>query len=131
MKYAWIENETIRDVCHGDPIECYHPDVAKLYDTQVPDEAANGDGWIDGQLIKPEPPPPPPPPPRTWGVTDVRAGLALSERVKWDNDASDAIKTAKIELNTPQELAHTTEVLQLLVDSGDISQASMNKILSI
>lgn len=130
MKYAWIENDKVRDVCQGTPGECYHPDVAKLYDTQVPDDAVNGDGWVDGQLIKPEPPPPPAPPPRTWGVTDVRAGLTLSERVKWDNDASDTIKTAKIELATPQELAHTTEVLQLLVDAGDISQASMDKILS-
>lgn len=62
MKYAWIENDRIRDICHGNPAECYHPDVAKFYDTEVPDDAANGDGWVNGQLVKPEPPAPVEPP---------------------------------------------------------------------
>lgn len=130
MKYAWIENERVRDVCHGDPAECYHPDVAVFYDTQVPDDAVNGDGWVDGQLVKPEPPPPAPPPPRTWSVSDVRQHLSMTEKVKWDNDKSDFIKTAKIELTQPRNLADTTEILQMLVDAKDISQASMNKILA-
>lgn len=56
MKKAWIENERIRDAAPGNPEELYHPDVAKLYDTDVPDDAVNGDGWVNGQLIKPEPP---------------------------------------------------------------------------
>ena len=63
MKFAWIENDKIRDVAHSNPNDIYHPDVAKFYDTQVPDDAANGDGWVNGQLVKPEPPPPGPPPP--------------------------------------------------------------------
>lgn len=130
MKFAWIENGRVRDVCHGDPKLCYHPDVAQFYNTEVPDDAANGDGWVNGQLVKPEPPPPAPPAPRTWTATDVRAGLALSERVKWDNDDTPAIKTAKIEMETPQTVEHVTEVLQMLVDEGTISQASMDKILT-
>lgn len=130
MKYAWIENDRVRDVCHGDPNELYHPEVAKFYDTLVPDDAANGDGWINGQLVKPEPPPPAPPAPRTWTANDVRPKLTLTERVKWDNDKSDFIKTAKVELASPRELADTTEVLQMLVDAGDISQASMTAILA-
>jgi hypothetical protein len=40
MRKAWIEN---------------HPDVAVFYDTEVPDDAVNGDGWIDGVLVKPVP----------------------------------------------------------------------------
>ena len=110
MKFAWIENDHIRDICHGDPALCYHPDVAAHYTTQVPDNALNGDGWVNGQLVKPEPfvPPTPEPAPRTWTAADIRASLTLAERVKWDSDASGAIKTAKIELATPQELAHTT-----------------------
>jgi len=63
MSYAWVENEVIRDVCHGNPEECYHPDVAKNYDTEVPDEAVNGDGWVDGELVKPSVPEPTPPEP--------------------------------------------------------------------
>ena len=60
MLYAWIENEVIRDICHGIPAERYHPDVAAYYSTQVPDDAANGDGWVNGQLVKPTPPEPQP-----------------------------------------------------------------------
>ena len=51
MKYAWIENGRIRDVVSGDPAEVFHPDIAKFYDTPVPQDAANGDGWIDGQCL--------------------------------------------------------------------------------
>lgn len=129
MRFAWVENQSIRDIAWADPSVIYHPDVAKFYDTQVPDDAVNGDGWIDGQLVKPVPPPPPPPPPRTWSVSDVRSKLTLSERVKWDNDKTDTIKTAKVELQSPREQADTEEILQMLVDAGDISQASMNKVL--
>lgn len=58
MRKAWIENNQIRDICHGNPVELYHPDVAKFYTVDVPDDAVNGDGWVDGQLVKPEPPAP-------------------------------------------------------------------------
>ena len=56
MKYAWIEGGKVRDVASGDPAANYHPDVAKLYDTLVPDEARNGDGW-DGTTLAPAPVP--------------------------------------------------------------------------
>lgn len=62
MKYAWIENDRIRDISPGNPAELYTPDVAKFYDTEVPDNAENGDGWVNGQLVKPEPPAPVPVP---------------------------------------------------------------------
>jgi len=54
MKKAWIENAVIRDVAQGNPGELFHPDIAAFFDTDVPDEAANGDGWVNGELIKPE-----------------------------------------------------------------------------
>ncbi|MEN9885425.1 MAG: hypothetical protein RL758_3 [Pseudomonadota bacterium] len=59
MKYAWIENDRIRDIAPGNPAELYHPTIAAFYDTEVPDDAANGDGWVNGQLVKPEPAPAP------------------------------------------------------------------------
>lgn len=130
MKFAWIEDGKIRDVAHSNPNDIYHPDVAKFYDTQVPDDAANGDGWVNGQLVKPEPPPPAPPAPRTWTQENVRSGLTLAEKVKWDNDTAPEIKTVKAEMTSPKELAAVTELLQFLVDSGVISQASMDKILA-
>jgi hypothetical protein len=129
MKYAWIENGKVRDVAHSNPAEIYHPDVAQFYNTEVPDDAANGDGWVNGQLVKPEPAPPAPPAPRTWTAENIRAGLTLSERVKWDNDSAPEVVTAKQEMAAAPELEHTTEVLQMLVDASVISQASMVKVL--
>lgn len=55
MKKAWIENDRIRDLVSGNPTELFHPEIAAFYDTEVPDDAANGDGWVNGQLVKPEP----------------------------------------------------------------------------
>ena len=130
MKFAWIENERIRDVAPNTPEDIYHPEVAVFYDTQVPDDAQNGDGWVNGQLVKPTPLPPMPNPTRTWTNADIRAGLTLSERVKWDNDTTPEIVTAKLEMSQPQELSNTTEVLNLLVSTGSISQTSVNKILA-
>jgi len=56
MRKAWIENDRIRDIAPGNPAELYHSDIAKFYDAEVPDDAANGDGWVGGELVKPEPP---------------------------------------------------------------------------
>lgn len=128
MKYAWIENNKIRDICQGgDPAKCYHPDVAKFYDTQVPDDAVNGDGWVNGQLVKPEPPPPAPPAPRSWSESDFRAGMTLAEKTKWDNNSAPEILTVKTEL--PKEQAGAQELVDFLVASNVISQESATKIM--
>ena len=129
MKYAWIENDKIRDVANSTPAEIYHPDVAVFYSTQVPDDAANGDGWVNGALVKPVIPEPTPEP-VSWNTEDVRNGLTLAERVKWDNDKSDEIKTAKVELAGSNYKAKVQEVLDMLVASGDVSQASATAILA-
>ena len=50
---AWIENGIIRDIAHTEPSEIYHPDIAKFYDTEVPDDAENGDTFVEGVLTKP------------------------------------------------------------------------------
>lgn len=129
---AWIENEKIRDIAHSDPFEIYHPDVAKLYDTDVPSDATNGDGWVNGKLIKQVIPEPVPAsiPPRTVSLDDVRKSLTFAEKAKWDSDKTPEIITAKLEFAQPLEIEPATEVLQFLVDSGSISQASMDKVLA-
>lgn len=130
MKFAWIEDGRIRDVAHSNPNDIYHPDVAKFYDTQVPDDAVNGDGWVNGQLVKPEPPPPAPPAPpapRQWTQDDFRKNMTLAEKSKWDNDSAPEIKTVKMEL--PKEQAGAQELVDFLVSSGVISQASATKIM--
>jgi hypothetical protein len=129
MKYAWIENNKVRDICQGgEPAEHYHPDVAVFYNTQVPDDAANGDGWVNGQLVKPEPPTIPDPAPRQWTADNFRSGMTLAEKTKWDNNSAPEIKTVKAEL--PKELAGATELLDFLVASNVISQATADKILA-
>lgn len=134
MRKAWIEDDRIRDLAPGsDPFDWYHPDVAKFYDTEVPDNAENGDGFKNGVLTKrpvSPPPPPVPPAPRTWTADSIRAGMTLGERVKWDNNSAPEIVTAKVEMAAPQELAHTTEVLDLLLVANLISQATKDKILA-
>lgn len=129
MKYAWIENQRIRDIAPGNPVEFYHPDVAAFYDTQVPDDAVNGDGWIEGQVVKPALPEPFNWP-MSWELKDIREGLSLLERVKWDSDSTNEIKTAKIELDGINYKAKVKEVLDMLVSNNDISQESADVILS-
>jgi hypothetical protein len=128
---AWIENEKIRDIAHSDPFEIYHPDVAKFYDTEVPADAENGDGWVKGKLVKPVIPETVPVPvlARTISSDDVRKNLTFAEKAKWDSDKTPEIITAKIEFAQPLEVEPATEVLQFLVDASSISQASMTKII--
>ena len=128
MKYAWIENDKIRDVAHSNPAEIFHPDVAALYTTQVPDDAVNGDGWVNGALVKPEPPPPPTPTARQWTADTFRAGMTLAEKTKWDSESAPEIKTVKFEL--PKEQSGATELVNFLVSANVISQDSADKILA-
>lgn len=128
MKYAWIENDKIRDVAHDEPSKIYHPDVAAYYTTEVPDDAANGDGWANGALVKPAPAPEPAAPARQWTADNFRTGMTLAEKTKWDNNSAPEIITVKAEL--PKELAGATELLDFLVGAGVISQASADKILA-
>ena len=128
MAKAWIENDKVRDIAPGNPDEIYHPDVAILYSTEIPDDIVKGASLVDG--VWQNPPPQTFTPERQWSIESVRPHLTLGERVKWDNDKTDTIKTAKLELSYPRNEADTTEVLQLLVDAGDISAASMQKILA-
>lgn len=126
MKKAWIENDQVRDVAHDDPTLIFTPEVAAFYDTDVADDIRPGATLVNGIWTnKPDPIPK-----RYWTVFDVRFGLTLTERVKWDNDKTDTIKTAKTEFLSQRDQAETTEVLQLMVDAGDISAASMQKILA-
>lgn len=83
MKKAWIENARIRDVAPGNPADLYVPEIAQFYDTDVPDDAANGDGWVNGQLVKPEPPEVVAPAPQYAKLSPVQFMLLLTsaERV--------------------------------------------------
>lgn len=66
----------------------------------------------------------------TVDVFRVRENLTLAEKVKWDNSTTPSIVTAKVEFQSPKEVVEATEVLNFLVSEGDISQASVDKILA-
>lgn len=86
MKYAWLTAKTIRDICPGNPAESYHPDIAVLYNTQVPDDAAPGDTWDGTTLTKPVipeyvPPPPAPVKPPKVTVVEYKMLFTSAERI--------------------------------------------------
>lgn len=135
MKHAWIENDRVRDVAPGDPFQFYHPDIAAYYSTLIPDDVqmgANWDGekWVN-QIILPyqditreEVLTPL----RRVGQQELREAMSLAERVKWDNDMSPTIKTAKIELGFSKLVSEVRPILQMLVDAGDIGQATVDAL---
>jgi hypothetical protein len=134
MKHAWIENGVVRDIAPGEPSQFYHPDVAKFYDAVIPDDVEHGATLVDGawvNLVPPLPLPPPTEPEKLWDAEKVREGLTLLERVNWDNDTTPFVKTAKVEFNRPRSQGDTANILDLLVQSGDISQASRDAILAV
>ena len=55
MKKAWIENNIVREICQGEPSEHFHPDIAKNYDTDVPDNVEVGAELIDDEWVNPAP----------------------------------------------------------------------------
>ena len=134
MKHAWIENDIVRDVAPGDPFKFYHPDIAAYYNTLIPDDiqmgaAWDGEKWVNRIIL----------PtttllkenvflPRRVGQAELREAMSLAERVKWDNDTSPTIKTAKIELAIARLVSEAKPVLQMLVDAGDITQATVDAL---
>ena len=58
MKYAWIENNKIRDIVGVDPFTIFHADVAKNYSTEVEDNVENNAELVDGVWVNPVTPEP-------------------------------------------------------------------------
>jgi hypothetical protein len=129
MKYAWIENDHVRDIAPGNPAEFYTPEVAANYTTEIADDIMQGARLVDGNWVNLEVPVGVNPPIRLISANDVRLGLTLAERAKWDNDSTAEIKTAKIEFSVSITSTAATEVLDFLVQTQNISQASADKII--
>lgn len=134
MKYAWIEDGQVRDVCPGNPAEHYTPQVAAFYNTQVEDHIQMGATFVLDKWTNPAPVTieidPMPTLPKLWTASDIRSAMSLLERVKWDNASSGSIVTAKLEFASAQTAEMIAPVLQMLVDSGDITQETMNKVMA-
>jgi hypothetical protein len=125
MRYAHIENGKVINV-----IIVKEEDLHIFPDYQLvkSDKADIGDDYINGEFIKP-PQPEIELPPRRISLDEIRNALTLAEKIKWDNNKTDEITTVKVEFAQPLLVADATPWLQLLVDSGSISQASIDAVL--
>ena len=92
------------------------------------DTANIGDEYVNGIFISPAPVVPAALPKRI-SLDEIRNALTLAEKIKWDNNKTDEITTVKVEFAQPLLVSDATPWLQLLVDSGSISQASIDKVL--
>jgi hypothetical protein len=92
------------------------------------DTANIGDEYVNGIFISPAPVIPAALP-KHISLDDIRNALTLAEKIKWDNNKTDEITTAKVEFAQPLLVADAEPWLQLLVDSGSISQVSIDKVL--
>jgi len=92
------------------------------------DTANIGDDYVNGIFISPAPVVPVALPKRI-SLDDIRNALTLAEKIKWDNNKTDEITTVKVEFAQPLLVSDAEPWLQLLVDSGSISQVSIDKVL--
>lgn len=123
MKYAWLEAQIIRDICHGNPSECYHPDIAAHYDTEVPDDAENGDTFANGVLTKrpiPEPvvPAPVAPVPPKVTVIEYKMLFTSAERIAAKASTDPVIQDLQELMNDPRT-THVDLALKSISDALD------------
>lgn len=121
MKKAWIDTNTIRDIAQGDPASIYHPDIAALYDTDVPDEAQNGDSYVDGvwtpkPVVTPEPQPAPEPTPPKVSPVEFKLLFTATERVAIKTSTDPVVQDFYELVNDPR-LTHVNLALQSTQDA--------------
>lgn len=67
---------------------------------------------------------------KKFSLDGIVSNLTLVEKSRFINRSTPAVVTVIAEMQTLRNEADTTELLQFLVDSGDISQSSMIKIIA-
>lgn len=139
MKYAWIENEIVRDVTDHDPYTVFCSEVAERYSTEVPDEAENGDTY-NGTLTKRVIP----------VITHVEAKIAppvvsvihykmlftVQERILAKNSTDEIIKDLQEIINDPRtttvdlSLESVGSALDCMCTLGIIAEGRKEQILT-
>lgn len=127
MRYAKILNSKVENtiVLRDEDVHLMPSDWVLVKS----DTANIGDEYVNGVFIPPAPVVPAALP-KHISLDDIRSALTLAEKIKWDNNKTDEITTVKIEFAIPLLVADAEQWLQLLVDSGSISQESIDKILA-
>lgn len=111
--YSFAELPAIAD---GVSIDALTPHI-HAYDTAT-GKLKNNASYVAPAVVK------------KFSLDDIVSKLTLSEKTKFINRSTPTVVTAVVEMQNLRNEADTTEILQFLVDSGDISQASMDKILA-
>lgn len=141
MKYAWLQASIIRDICNGDPGSLFHPDIAALYDTEVPDEAMQGDTFEDGVLTpKPIPEPvavePVAPVPPKVSVIEYKMLFTSAERIAVKASVDPIIIDLQELMNDPRtttvdlSLQSISDALDYMTAIGLIAVGRKAQILS-
>lgn len=126
--FAVIENDVVVNIIVGVEDEVVAANPTRYVEYTESNPARIGDDYINGEFI-PQPQPEIEQPPRRISLDEIRNALTLAEKIKWDNNKTDEITTVKVEFAQPLLVSDATPWLQLLVDSGSISQASIDKVL--
>ncbi len=138
---AWIENAVVRDICPGNPQDLYHHDVAVFYNTDVPDDAANGDGWVAGDLVKrviPDPVPvePPAPVPPKVSAIEYKMLFTPQERIATKTSSDLIVQDLYELLNDPRvmtvdlSLASIQGALDYMTSLGILAEGRKAEILT-
>jgi hypothetical protein len=128
--FAVIENNMVVNIIVGVEDEVVAANPTEYVEYTESNPARIGDDYINGEFIpQPQPQPEIELPPRRISLDEIRNALTLAEKIKWDNNKTDEITTVKIEFSIPLLVADAEPWLQLLVDSGSISQESIDKVL--
>lgn len=142
MKYAWIENNKVRDICQGgNPAEHYHPEIAAHYTTQVPDTVVNG-AVLDGTTwVNPNPQAQPELAivETVLNVAEFKARFTSAERIVLKTaKATDAVIDDFFEIiNDPRLVtidlrsALIVDAVKYMVSKDFLTQARANVIASI
>ena len=140
--YAWLENNSIRDICKGDPAALFHSDIAKLYATEVPANADNGDTFTDGVLTKrPVPVLAPPadleaPIPPKVSVIEYKMLFTSAERIATKASTDPVIVDLQDLMNDPRTthvdlaLKSISDALDYMTHLGLIAPARKAEILT-
>lgn len=143
MKKAWIENNQVRDICLGSPEEYYHPDIAILYNTDVPDETITGavlqNGvWVNPILVDPvvEAPPILVPPDITVSPVEYKLLFTSLERIAIKSSADPIVNDFFEIINDPRltkvnlSLQSTKDALSYLVGISILTEERRAQILT-
>lgn len=120
MKKAWIENNTVRDICQGDPATSYHPDIAVNFSVDVPDGTLLGATLVDGDWANPVAPEPVPSVAKPPMVTVITYKLLFTsaERIAVKASADPVIIDLQELMNDPRT-THVDLALQSISDALD------------